>query len=1100
MAQRSEPPEGSLRELAEQKEREWREIQELRVETLDAAYKQKDKELNEEKAKFQKLKEDFKYNLRLLEERDKELERYDAVFAELKAVENAKNAEMSELKIQQDELRTAVSREEAARAELQKHYQHRLREQQHELDKFRSLKEAEVKREREEFEKFKRDLERSLQEVEADLDAQKRELTTGFDEALRRREHEFRKQADEMSNTVLAHELKVKLLSKELEMVRSASAKQNTELQHTDQNIQQLQKALKQKEWELQDVTSIKNARIEELEKQMKQVEVKSQRLQEEFQRKHADVDRYAREKEAALSAAKEAHAERERALEESLRDLQTQLETKDVDLRRQAWNLQDVIKDKDMVLEKFQQEISDLKTRGEAQVTELSRNSVARDMELQALREQTTSLKEELLTRKEDVDRYKKDLTLALERESSLERAKAQLELDWQRRGEDMERLQYQKSEELIRNLTQARDEAVAAVREKDRELEQREDLVRILTQDRDRALATLRRHGLQVDTHIPTKEDSPEQTDQDLSASEQIQQLQQQNQSLKTVIHQMREQMEQLGGEMAPPAANQIQGVVSHDQHGPITADYVKSLEAEVRVLKAKNRQLVQELEDVSSAGRQAGAAAPGAGVEKPVSADNAYLRAHIKELNDTIGGLRVDKVSSQAQLKKQQARISHLEGQLAQLQQEARQKQVENDQLQYDLAAQSKRAAAETTALRSRMTDLELQLAETRKEADEYYRGGLQRNLEATALGNQVSSLKIDLASGKAALTGPEQSLLVKELQDEIQSLRQQLSGAAGHVTTKQPMRSQGGSEVVELRRKLKGAAQHIGQLAKERQQLMELGNRLRAELARATGGGMPSSNGVPGATGDRQLPSELAAGVAGARSPGDRDRSRRLGEEYKNKLGELERLQYQLTQQELRVARQQLQREQRAAAWAVVESSVELESNGETAVPDQPAHPSRPVTGPAQYPPHPPTAAPRESTPVEDTTGAQPRPPTSSGAPLMMSMSSYNDTELQDVWRLLDAGQSPTFSTPREAPGPLPQSSSLPSSHYPDRLTAPSHITHPDPFTVEGISAAPVPRDRQEPKKLSSKALGKVQRATSKKPRVRNYNVRDREDFR
>ncbi|XP_066292208.1 coiled-coil domain-containing protein 57-like [Branchiostoma lanceolatum] len=959
MAQRIEPPEGSLRELAEQKEREWREIQELRVETLDAAYKQKDKDLNEEKAKFQKLKEDFKYNLRLLEERDKELERYDAVFAELRAKENAKNAEISELKIKQDELRTAVSREEAARAELQKHYQHRLREQQQDLDKFRSLKEAEVKREREEFEKFKRDLERSLQEVEADLDAQKRELTTGFDEALRRREHEFRKQADEMSNTVLAHELKVKLLSKELEMVRSASEKQNTELQHTDQNIQQLQKALKQKEWELQDVTSIKNARIEELEKQMKQMEVKMQRLQEEFQRKHADVDRYAREKETALTAAKEAHAERERALEESLRDLQTQLETKDVELRRQAWNLQDVIKDKDMVLEKFQQEISDLKTRGEAQVTELSRNSVARDMELQVLREQTTSLKEELLTRKVDIDRYKKDLTLALERESSLERAKAQLELDWQRRGEDMERLQYQKSEELIHNLTQARDEAVAAVREKDRELEQREDLVRILTQDRDRALATLRRHGLQADTHIPTKEDSPEQTDPDLSASEQIQQLQQQNQSLKAVIHQMRQQMEQLGGEMAAPTANQIQGVVSHDEHGPITADYVKSLEAEVRVLKAKNRQLAGQVEDASSAARQLGTAAPGAGVEKPVSADNAYLRAHIKELNDTIGGLRVDKVSSQAQLKKQQARIPHLEGQLAQLQQEARQKQVENDQLQYDLAAQSKRAAAETAALRSRVTDLELQLAETRKEADEYYRGGLQRNLEATALGNQISSLKIDLASGKTASMGPEQSLLVKELQGEIQSLRQQLSGAAGHATAKQPMRSRGGSEVVELRRKLKGAAQHIGQLAKERQQLIELGNRLRAELARATGGGMPSSNGVTGAAADRQLPSERAAGVAGARSPDDRDRSRRLGEEYKNKLGELEKLQYQLTQQELRVAKQQLQREQRAAAWAVVESSVELESNGETAAPEQPAQPSAPVTGPAQYPPHGPT---------------------------------------------------------------------------------------------------------------------------------------------
>ena len=34
-------------------------------------------------------------------------------------------------------------------------------------------------------------------------------MCAGFDEALRKREHEFRVHADEMNSTVLAHELKV---------------------------------------------------------------------------------------------------------------------------------------------------------------------------------------------------------------------------------------------------------------------------------------------------------------------------------------------------------------------------------------------------------------------------------------------------------------------------------------------------------------------------------------------------------------------------------------------------------------------------------------------------------------------------------------------------------------------------------------------------------------------------------------------------------------------------------------------------------------------------------------------------------------------------
>lgn len=48
----------------------------------------------------------------------------------------------------------------------------------------------------------------------------------------------------------------------------------------------------------------------------------------------------------------------------------------------------------------------------------------------------------------------------MASERESNLEQAKTQVELDWQRRYEDAERAAYEKQEGLIRNLTRAKDE----------------------------------------------------------------------------------------------------------------------------------------------------------------------------------------------------------------------------------------------------------------------------------------------------------------------------------------------------------------------------------------------------------------------------------------------------------------------------------------------------------------------------------------------------------------------------------------------------------------------------------------------------------------
>ncbi|MEJ1284120.1 hypothetical protein NN561_015100 [Cricetulus griseus] len=54
----------------------------------------------------------------------------------------------------------------------------------------------------------------------------------------------------------------------------------------------------------------------------------------------------------------------------------------------------------------------------------------------------------------------YKQQLSLAVEREQSLERDHVQLGLDWQRRCDDVERDHIQRSEALIRGLTRARDQ----------------------------------------------------------------------------------------------------------------------------------------------------------------------------------------------------------------------------------------------------------------------------------------------------------------------------------------------------------------------------------------------------------------------------------------------------------------------------------------------------------------------------------------------------------------------------------------------------------------------------------------------------------------
>lgn len=113
----------SLLGLVEQKENEWREAQQLQNKSLQNALKEKERQLNNERVRFRKLKEDFEYNLKLLEERDQELQRYDALFSQVRNINSLRDGEVSDLKIQLDDLKLKLSHEEKAKEELQRHYQ-----------------------------------------------------------------------------------------------------------------------------------------------------------------------------------------------------------------------------------------------------------------------------------------------------------------------------------------------------------------------------------------------------------------------------------------------------------------------------------------------------------------------------------------------------------------------------------------------------------------------------------------------------------------------------------------------------------------------------------------------------------------------------------------------------------------------------------------------------------------------------------------------------------------------------------------------------------------------------------------------------------------
>ncbi|XP_071391732.1 coiled-coil domain-containing protein 57 [Centroberyx affinis] len=958
---------GDLEAQLASKEREWKELQSLRVQQLESSLKEAQDERSSLRQRFQQLREDFRFNLAVLEERDRELERYDAVAARALTVESNRREELSQLRIQVAKLEELRAGEAKGREEELRVSQHRAAQHRLQLEELQGSMAGDVQKQREEHERMKRDLQRRILEVEGELALQRQEMTADFDSELRLREHEFNLKMDEMRAVVLSHELKVKLLCKETEVHSQAQVQAVEALKASEELCQQVQTQLQHKAWEIKDLTAVKDHRIKELEDKLKRMETKLKKEEDNHIKKHEDLDRALRERDARLEAQRRAHTQQLQQAEKHMAKLQEEREVAAARARRAQRDQREALEQRDETVQRLRAEVETTRIGWDKHISRASKETVAKDTEMLALQGREAKLGTELERSREEMERYKQQLSAGLDREKALEQRRVQLELEWQRRCEDTKAEHYLASEQLIQGLTQARDQAKAELRERDRELQDLTVLLRSVTVERDQALQGF----------------TPNVSD---LASEEIRRLQQQSSSLRAVVAQMRKDMEGLS--RLPPHPRPRPQPPTQPPGG-----YTQALEQEVSLLKARCRRLEGQLEGAAGPLDPAAATDTPAEALAPVAPDNAYLQNHIRSLNETIGGLRMEKVGNTAALKKQEVRVAHLESALASLTQQCHAKQVEGEELRLELANQRRKWASEEAGLRLRLATVEMELEEVRREKEEYQKGNVLNNLETVALGNQVSALKLDIASRREPIVC-EQSEMVRQLQEENLRLRRQQL-ASGLKSAGVPGDAQGGKpDAPLLQAKLKQAARCIARLSREKQQLIEMGNRLRAQIT----------------TAGLQVP-QASVRPTESMEP-ERDSSTEKRGDQHGRLSALEQLQYQLTSQELQYA-------QRQGPSIVVQPLLsETDSGGRgtngAANPWGQGHkdtagPERPRSKENTPPPH----SQSQSSPRPDEGS---RAPSSPSGPLLSSVAS--EGSLREVWKMLDRGISPSILTEGE----------------------------------------------------------------------------------
>lgn len=183
------PDEQTTQELVALSEQRMNQINK-RTHDVEERLSVREQELAKTKQQFAQLTQDFRYNLKLLEDRDAELERLDAsIVTHRAAAEKADNA-LQQQKNLVTEREAEVRREKSRIAELEAYYKEKVERLAKQTDDARNSKDEELQKQKDDFLVLERQLVRQLEEQKTLLEAQRADMHAQVAERGKRAEEE----------------------------------------------------------------------------------------------------------------------------------------------------------------------------------------------------------------------------------------------------------------------------------------------------------------------------------------------------------------------------------------------------------------------------------------------------------------------------------------------------------------------------------------------------------------------------------------------------------------------------------------------------------------------------------------------------------------------------------------------------------------------------------------------------------------------------------------------------------------------------------------------------------------------------------------------
>ena len=259
-----------------------------------------------------------RYNLKLIEDRDEELYRYEETLSHLKGVVQEKEVAVSEMKMKVADVEQALEKEVAKRKDQQNFYTDKIKGLNLSLEQSHSTRENQERTLRKEVDAAKRELEAEVATKEEQLEHLRLELTESFDKILKEKLVAAGKERDEEHAKLRAAEQSLAGMQQKLQIssLREEELKQRImELEKTEETLKKSEKKLS---WALEDERRLAQAKLEDLDNEKTEAVASKKKLLDEYEGKMSELLKALHTVERAFTMQKEGYEKKIKEMDET--------------------------------------------------------------------------------------------------------------------------------------------------------------------------------------------------------------------------------------------------------------------------------------------------------------------------------------------------------------------------------------------------------------------------------------------------------------------------------------------------------------------------------------------------------------------------------------------------------------------------------------------------------------------------------------------------------------------------------------------------------------------------------------------------------------